>query len=99
MNTENLNSGTTRRRLLKGLATVAPVILTLRSGSTLAQSSSCEREGPGYIRDTTSEDFDENGFPKIASCGSVDTGPCIDTSQSAIYQASSWDSFTGADCW
>jgi len=95
VNTENLNSGTNRRRLLKGLATVAPVILTLRSGSTLAQSSSCEREGPGYIRDTTPEDFD----PKIASCGSVDTGPCIDTNQSAIYQASSWDSFTGADCW
>lgn len=32
---------TNRRRLIKGAATVAPMILTLRSGSALAQTSSC----------------------------------------------------------
>ena len=35
--------GTTRRRLLKQAATAAPVILTLRSGSALAQTSGCIR--------------------------------------------------------
>ena len=36
---------TKRRRLIKGAATVAPMILTLRSGSALAQMSGCYKPG------------------------------------------------------
>lgn len=36
-----ISAGTTRRRLLRQAATVAPVIMTLRSGSALAVGSAC----------------------------------------------------------
>lgn len=40
-NSAALNNGSNRRRLIKAAATVAPVILTLRSGATQAVVSAC----------------------------------------------------------
>lgn len=42
-----IGAGTTRRRLLKQAATVAPVIMTLRSGSALALGSACINKAAG----------------------------------------------------
>ena len=44
LETMDSHSGLTRRRLLKGAATVAPVILTLRSGTAQAAISACTAE-------------------------------------------------------
>ncbi|WP_200154457.1 hypothetical protein [Chromatium okenii] len=43
-----LNAGTTRRRLLKGVALGAPAILTLRSGAVMAVSS-CNTGIKGWV--------------------------------------------------
>jgi hypothetical protein len=49
-----LNSKMTRRRLLKGAAFGAPVILTLRSGALMA-AASCNTGIKGYVADSLPE--------------------------------------------
>lgn len=64
---DELNSKMTRRRLIKGAAFGAPVILTLRSGALMAMAS-CNTGIKGYVSDGTIPEAGDYCVQLIKTC-------------------------------